>query len=231
MLQYTIEPFKLPTMVGKFRARVRMGVSIGQEKLLKYISDELGTTVTYSDTLAVFNTLLDGVRHYLLDGHPVNLDIFNVKVGIKGIFNDRVDSFDKSRHKVRLLISGGKEIKKYVERDMKLIKTFRPDPQPMISQIWDYKTKTTNLKLSISNGVGISGKDLNFDKSNNVEGLFLIDGGTEIKISNDDIYRLTSLGLMFLVPATVPPGTYTLEIRKNYGTELRKGIVENLTVA
>jgi len=230
MLQYSIEPLKIPALLGKFRARVRMGVPVDQKKLLKYVSDELGTTVTYSDTLAVFNTLMQGLRHYLLDGHPINLDIFNVRLGIKGLFENRLDAFDPSRHKVRLCISGGKETKKFVKNEMKLIKTFRDDPHPRVVAVWDYKSKTSNTTLTPGNGARIEGKDLNFDKTNSAEGLFLHDGTNETQISNDDIYTLTSLGIMFHLPAALPPGNYRLELRKNYGTELRKGFIENLTI-
>jgi len=230
MLEYFLQASKLPAMLGKFYGRVKLGRPIGQDRLLKYVADELGTTVTFSDTVAVINVFKQAIAHYLLTGHAVNMDIFNVAFGIKGTFEDDDDVFDPARHKLRLTVTGGKDIKKIVKNNTQMIKIYRDRPQPKLRGLWDYKSKTRNDTLSPGREAKIKGEELNFDKANPDEGLFILGDGPDVKVNNDDIHTLTGQGMMFEIPETLTPGTYVLEIRKYYGSELRRGLLDELTV-
>jgi len=231
MIEYFLQPYKLPTMLGKFRGRVKMNRAIDQEKLLNYVSQEVGTTVTYSDTVAVINIFMQGIAHFLLNGHAVNLDLFNARLGLKGYFENEDEAYDPSKHTLCLNINSGKKLKRVIDKKVKLIRVYKDEPQPKLRRIFDFKSKTRTANLTPGGVARVRGEELNFDKANPNEGLYIIDNtGAETKVNNDDIQTLTNLVLMFQIPDTLTPGDYTLEIRKTFGTELRAGVTKALTV-
>ena len=69
---------------------------------------EMGTTVTKSDILAVFEDMSNAAESLLLDGFNINFDgLCNMKCSIKGIFAGPTDSFDAARHSLAVNASIG----------------------------------------------------------------------------------------------------------------------------
>jgi hypothetical protein len=75
-------------------------------------------------------------------------------------------------------------------------------------------------------GIGsITGEELKYNPENADEGIWFVpsSGGTAVRATV--VANRTEGNLVFIVPTALPPGSYTLEVRKGYGknAELRTG--------
>jgi len=87
---------------------------------------------------------------------------------------------------------------------------------PALVEYTDINSQTTN-SIVTAGGIGqIVGEELKFNPANAAEGIFFTAAnGTATKVTV--IASRTEGKLMFSIPA-LAPGSYTLEVRKGYGT-------------
>jgi hypothetical protein len=76
----------------------------------------------------------------------------------------------------------------------------------------------------------ITGHRLNFDRYDPEQGIFLLNNGSSIRVEPDG--KITNSELVFIVPTTLEPGEYKLEVRAMFGkSDLRSGrLAASLTV-
>src|SRR5699024_10157343 len=71
-----------------------------------------GSTVTKPDALSVIEPYEAAIEEVLTNGYRVNTPLMRISASIQGVFNDEFDSFDSSRHYVRLNVNPGSRINK-----------------------------------------------------------------------------------------------------------------------
>ncbi len=197
---------------------------------------DMGTTVTKSDILAVFEDMSKASVSLLADGHNINFDgLCNFKCSIKGVFDGPTDSFDASRHSLCVNASIGNRIGKEVINSAEIVKSEAVIPTPAPAEFVDTASGTVNNLLTVGNIGTINGWRLKFDPTAVDEGIFLIaDDNTEIKAVSVATNKPSQL--TFLVPDLAGFGPqFRLQVRSSMALgdgRLRTGrLVEALTRA
>jgi len=235
-IRYALFENKLMHATGnEFVAMVSASGTADFEAIAARMAD-MGTTVTKSDILAVFEDMSKAAVSLLADGFNVNFDgLCNFKCSVKGVFDGPTDSFDASRHSLHVNASIGNRIGKEVINNAEIAKSEAVIPTPAPAEFVDTASGTVNNLLTVGNIGTINGWRLKFDPAAADEGIFLIaDDGTEIKAVSVATNKPSQL--TFLVPdlAGFSP-EFGLQVRSrmaNPDGRLRTGRLEgSLTTA
>ena len=175
-----------------------------------------GSTITEADITAVLKVFYEVVSDEVAEGNNVNLPIVNIRPGITGVFANVTDSFDGARHLKKASLSAGMILTQKMLK-AKVEKVLAGMAAPVLLQYLDVNSQNTNSILT-AGGIGqIVGQELKFNPANPSEGIFFTaNDGT---VTQATIMQNRTEGLLvFSVPATLRTGTYTLEVRKGYGS-------------
>ena len=175
-----------------------------------------GSTITEADVRAVLKVFFDVVTDEVAEGNNVNLPLVNIKPGINGVFSDATDSFDPSRHIKKANVSSGILLTQKLTV-AKVEKVTQATAAPALIQFTDVNTQNTNSILTPGGIAQVVGEELKFNPANVAEGIYFVAAdGTATKV--DVIASRTEGKLVFSIPSTLVTGSYTLEVRKGYGT-------------
>lgn len=174
-----------------------------------------GSTITEADCEAVLKVLFEVITDEIAEGNSVNLPLVNIRPAVNGVFTSATDSFDPSRHIKKATLSSGILLTQKMN-NAKVEKILQPLASPALVEYTDINSQTTNSILT-AGGIGqIVGEELKFNPNNAAEGIFFIAAsGTATKVTI--MASRTEGKLVFSIPALVA-GTYTLEVRKGYGS-------------
>ncbi|MCV9385991.1 DNA-binding domain-containing protein [Reichenbachiella ulvae] len=212
-----------------------IGIIQNQEsKSLEDLIDEMigrGSTVTKAEALSVLEEFHGAVERTLEAGYSINTDLFRISPSIQGVFDNQQDSFDRSRHYLRLNVTAGGRINPIAET-LKPVKVEGQAPQPNPKTFRDFNSDTINETLS-AGGVGeLRGSRLKFDASDQQQGVFFIAAdGTETRATQ--YFRNKPSNVILGVPEGLAAGPYRLEVRTIFtnNKSIRKGsLLEELTV-
>lgn len=191
---------------------------------------EQGTTLTRQDIMAVLDLFFQTIMMLILEGRNVTTPLVNFGVTIKGNFLSQYDSFDKARHWVRARVNANKQFRNKIKAQAKVQqqKANRPMPQP---EEYLNPTGNDNSILPPGGGAKLRGHNLQFDVADPEQGIFLI-ANDQTRTRIDGVLHNTARELIFLVPADLTAGEYTLEVRARFGNDnVRSGFLEgSLTV-
>ncbi len=199
-----------------------------------------GSTVNKPDILAVTADLLLAVQRRLEMGQRVNyFGMTEFFPRVKGVFNGPTDPWDNSRHHVDVGANPGIELREAVRTAATVQRVDAVKPAPNLIQYLDFGSDTTNDEVTVGGPGSIAGSRLKFDASAADEGIYFVaTAGGETKVSMVTYNKPGRLD--FVVPATLIPGTYNLEVRARMGRppagpdtrELRTGRLDTtLTVS
>ena len=175
-----------------------------------------GSTITEADVRAVLKVFFDVVTDEVAEGNNVNLPLVNIKPGINGVFTDATDSFDPSRHIKKANVSSGILLSQKVTA-AKVEKVTQATAAPALVQFTDVNTQNTNSIMTPGGIAQVVGEELKFNPANAAEGIYFVaTDGTATKV--DIIASRTEGKLVFSIPSTLVTGSYTLEVRKGYGS-------------
>lgn len=213
-IKYYLRPNSISPTPNSFAARINSGLIHNRESIIKEILKR-GTTVNEADLRAAFNLEDMVISDEIAEGNTVNLPLVKFRPGIGGIFTSPADHYDASRHHKKVTISYGTLLKQKIEAAT-VEKITKPHNLPEIMGFTDVRTKSVNDIVS-SGGIGeLKGSWLKFNADNENEGIYFIaEDKTEIKAT--EIASRTDGKLIFNIPQNLPPGKYTLEVRKSYG--------------
>ncbi len=230
-IRYYLQDNPVTTDPNDRSARIDPILSIDEEVIVDDIL-ESGTTLTRTDVVGNLAAYNKAVAKRLAEGYFVNLPIANLRTSIKGVFVNGADEYDASRHTLRVKASGGKLVNQLLAT-APLEKLKSNKPAPYIDQFIDISTQTADGNITPGSIGTITGEELKFNPEETEEGIFFVaSNGTEYKA--DTVANRTEGTLTFLIPATLTPGNYRLEVRKAYTQEdkIRIGVSDNeLTVA
>jgi len=200
------------TLVGKNRlvAQVYSVGTLDEEELIRRVS-AAGTTVSESDTRAVFANLKKLLREAILDGFNVNIGLGTFSTRIKGVFEDYTDRFDPNRHEINIVFRTARWLVKDVRNQARTHKIPPHEMQPNLSSFLDVVTKQRN-SIMTPGGIGrIYGSRLKFDPTDPDQGLYILGenrGVLRVKV----IAENRPHKIIFLIPA-LPAGSYRLAVR------------------
>lgn len=209
-LPFALFENKLTSDPDDYTAQVQSVGTVNNDDLIAEMTSR-GSTLTAAEARSFLEEYELALKKKLLAGYAVNTPLFNISPSIVGVFNGRDDSFDPSRHTVRINITPGVKLRA-MEAGFSPVKneSIKPAPVPM-----DYKDVATGLTNQVitPGGVGqLSGNRLNFDEADATQGIFLIGAdNTAVRVTTM-VHHKPAL-LIFMVPTGLAGGNYHIEVR------------------
>ena len=190
-----------------------------------------GSTVTKAEALSVMEELSVAMAQLLKDGHNIVTPLFNISMSIMGKFNNAGDSYDASRHEIKVRMKAGKRLKQVVNQ-VKVEKVQAIIPLPLLQSFKDVTSKTES-DLATPGGIGhIVGSALKFDAGDAAQGVFFTAlNGTATKV--ETVADASPSRIIFIIPPALVPGEYSVSLRTIMlgNKEIREGfLLDDLTV-
>lgn len=229
-IRYALQLYNFAEGNNTFRARVIPNKRVNEQDMINAIVG-MGTSLTAVDVAGVIMAQKRFIQENLLVGNAVDLSFARFSVGIKGNFDGSGDNYDENRHTIHMTTSPGYELKKTIKQEANLEKIRFKKVVPKITELKDIQTGSVNSTITPGGIAEIKGDGLKFELDDLSQGVFLItDQETEIRV--EFIASNSPKKTIFLIPATLPTGTYYLAIKTGYDRENITGMSKfNLTVA
>ncbi len=231
-IKYVLVENNLTTDPDDYMARVQPVGAADLEAIIERMIQQ-GSTVTRADIVSVLEDYHTAIENLLLEGQNVNTPLANFSVSIKGVFQGLTDSFDPARHRLNAVVTPGPRLRKALRERGQVVKQEAVKAAPHPVDYIDLNSGERNGILTPGGMGEVLGHRLKFDPSDPAQGIFFIaEDGTETRVTV--VGRNKPGDLMFLVPASLAAGEYTLEVRAIFRktTDLRVGrLDEVLTVA
>ena len=179
-----------------------------------------GAGLTMSDILSVLQAEKEIICRLIADGNAVNIPLFNAQPSITGVFNGAGDSFDPSRHQVKINLSPGIELRKAIKQ-VKTKKVQVADVEPILNEVRDIASGSVNEVLTPDSIVQITGARLRFLPEDPTNGIFLIhiDTGEEFKL--EVVAENKPARLMAMLSPIHFSGEHYLEVRTTNSGNVR----------
>ncbi len=206
-----------------------MGVVTENETITtKQIVDQMigkGSTVTKAEALSVIEEFSYAVAEAIGNGHNINTELFKIYPSVRGVFEDENDSFDSSRHTIRLNLNAGSRLAEMVS-NIDLRKVEITSPHPVLQKFTDLKSNVVNERCTPGQIASIKGSLLKYNEDDEMQGIFFIaPDGSETKVMQ--VVKNKPSELLFFVPDSLA-GTYSVEVRviPHNNKNIRKGRLE-----
>ncbi len=209
-IQYALFPNHLTSDPDDFMAVVQNQTTRSKEDII----DEMigrGSTVTKAEALSVLEEFEAAVERALNNGDSINTPLFRISASVKGVFYNESESFDRSKHYVRLNVNPGSRIGE-IAQSMQVSKIAASAPMPTPQNFRDVASDTSNETLT-PGGVGeITGSLLKVDEDGAEQGVFFVaTDGTTTK--SPTLIRNKPGNLIFMIPDSLTSGSYDVEVR------------------
>ncbi|MBI1879393.1 MAG: DUF4469 domain-containing protein [Chloroflexi bacterium] len=212
-ISYSLHRNHLTNGANHYRAIVQSGGAITMEDIIKRMVAR-GSTTTEADAWAVmldFFTIAEGL---LLDGFRIKTPLFNCGVSIKGNFDGQTDSFNSSRHWIEASVSPGPQLRRAIQTKAQPQKQLANEVRPRLLEYTDLNSGERDSRLTPGGMGQLAGDRLKFDPTDTSQGIFFVaaaGSATRVEV----VGKNTGAESMFLIPASLAPGDYTLEVRSN----------------
>ena len=110
MLDYTLIENLLTPVPDDYMAQTTNVRSYTNDEIADRIL-KTGAGLTKSDILSVLQAQNEVICDIIAEGDAVNTPLFNTQPSISGVFTSASDSFDPSRHRVKINLSAGKALR------------------------------------------------------------------------------------------------------------------------
>ena len=168
---YSLIDNKLTPDPNDFRGQIEHNRSVTIEEIIQGIARP-GSTVTVAEGLAFWEELSQAIVQELDNGNRINSDLFNLGLGMTGVFDSATDGFDPGRHQVRVRISPGTRLRK-VESSIRVERVQASKALPLPERLEDFSSDTMNDKLTPGGTARLIGDRLKFDPADTDSGIFL----------------------------------------------------------
>ncbi len=222
MLKYFLTLNKVSPTPNLYRAQPVTAGSITEEAIINYMIDR-GSTVTKAEAKAMIEEYGAAMIFFLKQGFTINTDLFKLSPSISGVFTDKNDSFDASRHQVNINAATGSRMDN-VPQMIKLEKIAPTKVVPAPEDLLDVTSNKENSTLTPGGTVKLTGKDMKINADVAEQGIYLVNGTTTTKVATFIISRPSEV--VFVLPNTLAKGDYTLEVRGDINNVTRTGTLE-----
>jgi len=211
VIKYSLQKNHLTSAPNDYIAYVLATSTDGIEQVIERMIEQ-GSTVSRSDILAALEDFFSAIESIVLEGRNANTPIANFGTSIKGVFNGQDDSFDPHHHRLCARVSPGARLRRTIsERGLtQKAESIKPKPNPL--ELRDINSGERNNLITPGGMAQLNGHRLKFDGEKQDQGVFFIAGdGSETKVAVVGQNKPSQLA--FLIPDTLVPGEYTLEVR------------------
>jgi hypothetical protein len=229
-INYALFPNHLTSDPDDYMARVQPTGTADLEEVIDRMVEK-GSTVGRADILSVLEAYYATVEAMVLEGMNVNTPGANYGASIRGVFRTQSDSFDPTRHELRGRVSPGKRFRRAIRERGRASKQEPILPKPSLLSFTDLNSGSRNSVLTPGGMGQLVGHRLKFDPEDPAQGIFFraaAGGETRVAVVGQNV----PTGLIFMIPADLDAGDYTLEVRAVFGgDDLRAGALDSpLTV-
>jgi hypothetical protein len=203
--------------------------SVTEEQIIEYITRK-GSGVTTAEAMGNYQEIMEAHEYFLKMGYGIRTAFLNARPTISGVFKDKNDTFDSTRHQINFRVKFGKHYKE-TSKNVQAEKTEPTRNEPILVDFKDVTSDTINESVTPGGACMLTGARLKFDTADPAQGIFFILNGTATKVST--IITMQPSQIVFLVPQGLIAGEYSLEVRNMVkgGKELKKGsLKDTLTV-
>ncbi|MFN8455844.1 MAG: DNA-binding domain-containing protein [Anaerolineae bacterium] len=230
-ISYSLHRNRLTNGANQYRAMVQSSGTITWEEVIKRMVAR-GSTTTEADAYAALKDFFTIVEGLLLDGFRVSTPLVNFGVSVKGNFDGQTDGFNASRHWVEAVTNPGPQLRRTISNQAQVQKQLANEVRPRLLEYTDLNSGERDGRLTPGGMGQVAGDRLKFDPADMTQGIFFVAAdGSETRV--EVVGKNTGGALMFLIPASLTSGDYSLEVRSslNFG-ELRTGSLNaTLTVS
>jgi hypothetical protein len=218
MLKYSLSENFLTPSPNDFMA-VPVDVRVYDLKAIKQRIEARYPGLTPAQISAAIDEFFLEVSNITEEGDGVNTPLFNTFPSVPGVFESAADTFDSKRHKCKVNISAGTLLNAAGQK-IKTEKVVVPDPLPYIMEVRDIVSDTFGEMLTPGGVIQLRGSRLKFLTEQDDNGIFLINEiGVATKLAV--IVENKPARLMAMLPAGLPQGIYTVEVRTSYTGSVR----------
>ena len=172
--------------------------------------------LTPTQLLAAANEVFEEISQIVGDGGGVTTPIVNIFPGMTGVYNGATDNFDPKRHRCRANLTAGTQLNAAVKK-IKPEKIVVPEALPYIMEVKDIVSGSVNDALTPGGVIELRGCKLKLVPTLPDDGIYLIEeNGAVTKLSV--LVENKPARLIAMIPADLPQGIYTLEVKSSYST-------------
>lgn len=185
-----------------------------------------GSSLTAADIAAYQKLEAEVYADIIENGGNIATPLINTSFSITGVFTNQTDSFDKSRHAIKLNVNAGTALREAAGKaTAQKVETSSTDPY--ITSVID---KVTGDSTTIKAGsvMELTGSRLKFDTTDEEQGVFVLTSSGEIRCAV--VIENKPARLLVLLPADIASGDFTVEVRTKLtgtrgasGKTLKKG--------
>ena len=168
-----------------------------------------GTSLTEADIAAYQKLEQEVCKDIVASGGHLNTPLISTSFSITGVFTNMADTFDKSRHAIKLNVNAGSVLKEAAAL-AKAQKVEAPSTDPYITSVTD---KVTGDSGTVRAGslMELTGSRLKFEASDAEQGVFALTASGAVRC--EPVIENKPAWLMVMLPAGVEPGEFTVEVR------------------
>ena len=188
---------------------------VDEVKTLDELVDEMigrGSTVTKAEALSVMEEYYDAMTKFLGESYTITTPAYNITPRIRGVFKDKKERYDPNKHRLYLSVKPRARLKEAL-RHIKLEYRKSNGQQPLLEELLDLMSESTNEQLTPGGIAHLNGELLKFDGDDPQQGIFFRSGNQETRVVPKTVARNMPAELIFMVPATLKKGTYQVEVR------------------
>ena len=218
-MQYTLVENLFTSAPNDFTAQPVNVRSYDDAEIMKRILAR-NTGLTQAQLKSSFDEIVKEICLIIEDDGAINSSLFKAYPSMAGVYHGSADVFDPKRHRVKMNLTAGAAIRKAVE-NIKLQKSQTADILPFITELTDVMSETVNDQITPGGVIEIRGGRLKLATENPDNGVFLIDeAGQAVKLPK--VMENKPARLIAIMPADIPQGTYTLEVRTSLSSSTNK---------
>lgn len=218
MIKYALRENLLTAEPDDYMAQVTDSQVFTMDDIIDRMAKR-GTTVTRTDLVAIMTLYKEECAAIIGEGGQLNTPLINTQASITGVFNGADDTFDKSRHVLKLNITAGTALKEAIS-NAKLTKVEGSNTDPYISSVKDKITGSAS-EIKAGSVMELTGSRLKFDAGDIEQGVFVI-AGDKSEIRCASVVENKPARIIVLLDAGVPAGEFSLELRTKINSSSHK---------
>ncbi len=211
-LKYSLTENLLTEQADDYNARPQEVKSHDLESIIAQMLEK-GSTVTRADILAVLSNFFEVASSITANGEAIHTDLFKTNFSIAGVFEGATDSFDKSRHRIKVNTTAGKVLKEALKK-IRVEKVSASEVIPHILEVKDSISGSVNEQITSGGILEITGSLLKIEGDHSDNGVYFVArDGTKKRVATIADNKPARL---FVVLPKLASGEYTLQITTQY---------------
>ena len=174
-----------------------------------------GSSLTAADIAAYQKLEAEVYADIIANGGNVNTPLISTSFSITGVFANQTDSFDKTRHAIKLNVNAGSALREAAAKATAQ-KVEAASTDPYITSVTD-KVSGDSAAIKAGSVMELTGARLKFDASDEEQGVFLLTSSGEVRCAT--VIENKPARLLVLLPADISAGEFSVEVRTRLGSD------------